>query len=590
MNHSRRTLQNVIIASQERKRQAEGNSLDTKGNEEQIWSNIENILQYWAKKLAEFQALVGPLDKTRDGRKTLNWGDKTLLQFKLNRMEPKMAAYENDMNKCVYWITLSLSCVKMSIDEELTSQVTDLIKLIKKRDLALNLDTDNYSLTDSTQVSSENFLKFLHLAQEKSSKSLSGDGLSKQEITPKFLDESDVYWEQQHIEDFGNEDKIDSLSPTVQDRANPRATFSSAGLESSIRPNLSNDEQLTPYSKDLRSSNLLKCLDPAYEKQVQTNFDSRDVETSKHFDFNGLDPSGKTYLASVVAKGNIMDVQKMLKCYADPNQVSTDKTPLMYAMDCQNTSVRKELVSLLVHHGADMNVEIAGRTVLHHAVSKQDSSMVDILLKHGAQLEVSADESSPLLLAAQLGQREIVLALCQRQAKVNATCSEKLTPLHWAVSGQEQAGQEGHSVVDDFHEVLRILLHHGADVNALDGEKKTPLHHAVDRGDEGSAKVLLDTSSALGLHLDLEAKDLCGRTPLHSAIKDQSLELIKLLLQKGATQPDNLQISAPAIKNILRKHSVGSSQAPRSPTSSSKLGRRSPEPGKWPFLRKLSNT
>ena len=115
MNHSRRTLQNVIIASQERKRQAEGNSLDTKGNEEQIWSNIENILQYWAKKLAEFQALVGPLDKTRDGRKTLNWGDKTLLQFKLNRMEPKMAAYENDMNKCVYWITLSLSCVKMSV-------------------------------------------------------------------------------------------------------------------------------------------------------------------------------------------------------------------------------------------------------------------------------------------------------------------------------------------------------------------------------------------------------------------------------------------------------------------------------------------
>lgn len=311
----------------------------------------------------------------------------------------------------------------------------------------------------------------------------------------------------------------------------------------------------------------------------------------EEFNFNSQDHTGNTYLVSAIIEGDVSKVQQMLQHGADPNRISqNNKSPLMYAVDRGDDS----LVTLLKNRGAHINAEFAGKTALHYAVSKQSAHMVEVLIQHGAYIEASSDKYTPLLRAAQLGQPEIVRTLCQSRAKVNATCPYKLTSLHWAVYGQEKAVQKGQADVDDFHEVVRILLRSQADVNAVDGEGKTPLHYAVERGDEDSARVLLETSSALDLPLDLGAKDQWGRTPLDLAIKDQRYELVSLLLGKGAPHPENPPSSPPPpLKSILRKHSVGSAQGSRSATSASKGTRRSSEPQKprkWPISTRSYNT
>ena len=302
------------------------------------------------------------------------------------------------------------------------------------------------------------------------------------------------------------------------------------------------------------------------------------------FNFNSQDHTGNTYLVSAIIEGDVFKVQQMLQHGADPNQFSHDKkSPLMYAVDRGDYN----LITLLKNRGALINAEVAGNTALHYAVGKKSLRMVEALVEHGACIEASAGKYTPLLCAAQLGQPDIVSTLCHSGARVNATCPYKLTSLHWAVYGQEKAGKNGQADVNDFLEVLRILLQNQADVNIVDGEGKTPLHYAVERGDEDSARVLLETSSALGLRLDLGAKDQWGRTPLDLAIKYQKYELVNLLLGKGAPRPENLPSSPPLpLKSLLRKYSVGSAQGPRSATSAIKETRRSSEPQnprKWPI-------
>ena len=75
---------------------------------------------------------------------------------------------------------------------------------------------------------------------------------------------------------------------------------------------------------------------------------------------------------------------------------------------------------------------------------------------------------------------------------------------------------------------VQDLIKRGADVRAKNKWGRTPLHIASRDNSIEIAKLLLDAGA------DVEAKDKWGQTPLHLASANNAIEIAKLLLDAGA--------------------------------------------------------
>jgi ankyrin repeat protein len=111
-------------------------------------------------------------------------------------------------------------------------------------------------------------------------------------------------------------------------------------------------------------------------------------------------------------------------------------------------------VRLLLQKGANVNtLQITGEPLLFHPIRKGNESMVGLLLKNGADVNV-ADES----------------------------CFGN-TALHLAVHF-------------NYESIVSLLLKKGADIDAQDKDGNTPLHSAKILGHESIVKLLLEASNA----------------------------------------------------------------------------------------------
>jgi len=277
---------------------------------------------------------------------------------------------------------------------------------------------------------------------------------------------------------------------------------------------------------------------------------------------------------------------------------------LVEAAQAQN----REVVRTLLEQHVDVNTPRGdGATALHWAAYWDDAVIADLLLRAGANVNAANDlgvtplalassssmastllaaganpnivtstGASPLMAAARRGQADMVRALLEHGADVNAKENVRgQTALMWAVS-------ERHP------DVVRMLLEHGADVRThtrsdvqlvytgepsgagrsaaewvmrtIDRGSSTALMFAARQGDIESAKLLLaagaspnepgpDGMSALVLasysgHDDVAAwllskdanpnADAAGYTALHTAVLRGDVELVKKLLAYGA--------------------------------------------------------
>jgi ankyrin repeat protein len=128
---------------------------------------------------------------------------------------------------------------------------------------------------------------------------------------------------------------------------------------------------------------------------------------------------------------------------------------------------------------------------------------------------VGLEALTPLRLAAQYNQLEVVELLIAEGADVNA--KEDIygrTPLFWA------ATKEGHK------EIAEILITKGADVNVKSGdEETTPLHQAALYGHKEIAELLIANGA------DVNAKNDDGWTPLKFAValkhRDETADLLR---------------------------------------------------------------
>ncbi|KAK6540706.1 hypothetical protein TWF694_008098 [Orbilia ellipsospora] len=101
----------------------------------------------------------------------------------------------------------------------------------------------------------------------------------------------------------------------------------------------------------------------------------------------------------------------------------------------------------LANHGADHNM-----TPLHWAVRNGHGAAVELLIRHGADIEIKGYGLSPLIWAVRNNRDRIARVLIEHGANINAT-GYGMTALHWAA-------WEGCT------EMVRLLLQEGADINA----------------------------------------------------------------------------------------------------------------------------
>lgn len=309
-----------------------------------------------------------------------------------------------------------------------------------------------------------------------------------------------------------------------------------------------------------------------------------DLETVKLLIRSGADAKsrnryGATPLLAACISGNAAIVEALLQAGADPGTASADgETVLMVASRTGNP----EAVKALLARGANLNDKerLRGQTALMWAAAENHASVLDTLIRAGADVQArSTGGFTSLLFAVRAGHMEAVRGLLSAGANVNDMLAPDAvpSPAGTARSGQPDAEPSGQlrpapprvpgagtsalvmAVVNAHYEIAALLLEMGADPNA-DAQGWTALHQIawtrrppnvkglpppVPTGSLDSlslAKMLIARGANPNARQKREPNDghrlmmmsRVGATPFFNAAKGTDIELMRVLVAKGA--------------------------------------------------------
>ncbi|KAI4193629.1 MAG: hypothetical protein LQ350_008222 [Teloschistes chrysophthalmus] len=241
-------------------------------------------------------------------------------------------------------------------------------------------------------------------------------------------------------------------------------------------------------------------------------------------------PYGHTPLWLAVHSESQSTVKLLLDAGAalDSTASAEGRTALFGAVVPLRTACsRHPTLHYLLKRGADPEIrDNHGCKVMHYAASLGLSQVVDSLINFDALVDDPDDDTTPLMMACEGHQPQLVRQLLQNGAVVDRLSGDGKTALVRLV-------QAFRSVIDV--ESIDILLHYRADVN--EGSSGTaPLFFALEREDPHLIKILL-RAGARTEGLDWMARSalqvLCGDL----IDGDHCLETLLLLLEFGAN-PD----------------------------------------------------
>jgi uncharacterized protein len=244
-----------------------------------------------------------------------------------------------------------------------------------------------------------------------------------------------------------------------------------------------------------------------------------------------IDQGGLTPLLFTALTGDVQSARRLLAAGADVNDTAAaGATALVMAAHAGFG----DLVTLLLDSGADPNAAGAGHTALHSAVLRGDQKMVKALLAHRANLNVRLAKgtflkrgsrefafdkfligATPFLLAARLGDVELMRLLATAGADLSIGLDDGRTPLIVAAQGETTgARMRGGAAEPRVTAAVKLLLELDADVNAVDRNGNTALHVLAARrpGFDGVIRLIAERGAAL------EIANSKGETPLALAL------------------------------------------------------------------------
>ena len=177
---------------------------------------------------------------------------------------------------------------------------------------------------------------------------------------------------------------------------------------------------------------------------------------------------------------------------------------------------------------AELNVRATdGQTPLWWAASRGDTEKVKMLLKYGADPNISdRRKCTPLMQAAQCGCWESCERLLQGGADIASRDSLGRTALHYTFNDPQAPSSSS---------LVAMLLAQGADIEAVDQYGVTPIFCAMQAGRPSTTAELVRCGA------NLAHRNLDGETPLMLAIIENIQASVQLLLERGAdyTLKDN---------------------------------------------------
>lgn len=174
-----------------------------------------------------------------------------------------------------------------------------------------------------------------------------------------------------------------------------------------------------------------------------------------------------------------------------------------------------------------------GLNALHYAVMQGHCDIVEYLIDNFKEISVNqsdADMFSPLRIAVHNGDIRMVKLLLEKGANVHFMNRQRHTPLHLA-------SQKG------YIDIMNILIEHGANLNAHDLEDCSPLSLAILYGHEEAAKLLIRKGTRLN------HEESCGYTVIHRAVWNNMTGIAKALLDAGAKIIQSHYLLHTAIRN-----------------------------------------
>ena len=211
----------------------------------------------------------------------------------------------------------------------------------------------------------------------------------------------------------------------------------------------------------------------------------------------------------LVKKGSLAEVKAAIE--ADPSLATALNASGQSSFILAKYYRQNEVASYLLHILPMVDIFEA-------SVAGETQSVVAKLQENPDLLESrNADGWTPLHLAAFFGTPELINALLDRGASVDARSGNAManTPLHAAVAGGKT-------------ENVAALLKHGADVNAQQSGGWTALHGAAQSGNREMVEVLIAHSA------DVTARAGNNQNPLDLALQKGHESVAALLEQLGA--------------------------------------------------------
>ncbi|MBL8033257.1 MAG: ankyrin repeat domain-containing protein [Leptospiraceae bacterium] len=181
------------------------------------------------------------------------------------------------------------------------------------------------------------------------------------------------------------------------------------------------------------------------------------------------------------------------------------------------------ILEVLLADGLNINAaDSRGYTALFFAVDANDLPRIELLISHGANLDVRCGktQSTPLNIACDHEKPDALQILLGAGADINYKDGSGSAALHMAVFNQNAR-------------FVRLLAEAGADINIAENSGRTALHMACSLGSPEMVQLLLD----LGADMELRTQEgvTCFLIAMSSGITMKNGKaVIKLLIENGA--------------------------------------------------------
>ena len=268
-----------------------------------------------------------------------------------------------------------------------------------------------------------------------------------------------------------------------------------------------------------------------------------DTLTERKADINACDLRRFTPLHFAASHGKLDVFNYLLEKGADKcaRTISGEMVLELAESNGQNTA---KMLESLYNDGLDVSApcDSMGGTPIAYAAQNRQWKLFDFLISRGAKIDAWQNEATlftPLHNAALNDQKDIVSELLKRKAKVNLPNIDGYAAIHFAVTNREGQLPTQKNLADR-HSILVDLIKHEekVDINAQDKHGKTALHIAVLQDSVEMVEELLKQGADFNI-LDEKNKtafDYCRRYKpvFNSVLLNVKGEVCKLMEEKNA--------------------------------------------------------